>query len=142
MLGQETRTYRAVCNLVSAGLGLVLLASPWILAETSNPAALWSAVFGGGLVLRLGASATLCFREWKAWMQIAVGFWLTAAPWLFHFDDLSQLAHIHHFVGLAVAALALAELWITSAALDQTRSMPVREGRRGRIFPNGGGPVC
>ena len=98
MLGHETTTYRAVCNLVSAGLGLVLLASPWMLAETSNPTALWSAVFGGALVTRLGASAALCFREWKAWTEIATGLWLAGTPWLFHFEGLSQLTRIHHVV--------------------------------------------
>jgi len=131
-----------VCNLVSAGLGLVLLASPWMLAETSDPAALWTAVFGGALVTRLGASAALRFREWKAWTEITVGFWLAGTPWLFHFEGLSQLSRIHHMVGLAVAALAVAELWISRAALGQAGSVPVRGCRRSCTAPNGGGPAC
>jgi hypothetical protein len=142
MLGHETRTYRAVCNLVSAGLGLVLLASPWMLAETSNPTALWSAVFGGALVTRLGASAALCFREWKAWTEIAAGLWLAGTPWLFHFEDLSQLSRIHHVVGLAVAALAAVELWISRTALSPAGSVPARGYRGGCIFRNGGEPAC
>src|SRR3954454_11247612 len=142
MLEKETRTHRSVCNLVSAGLGLVLFASPWMLAETSDPTALWSAVFGGALVMRLGASAALRFHEWKAWTEIAVGFWLAGTPWLFHFEGLSQLSCIHHLVGLAVAALAAVELWIGRTPLDQTGSVPVRGCRGGGIFPHVGGPAC
>ncbi|AWN41561.1 SPW repeat domain-containing protein [Methylobacterium durans] len=142
MLGQETKTYRAVCNLVSAGLGLVLLASPWMLAETSSPAALWSTVFGGALVMRLGSSAALRFRKWKARTQIAIGFWLAGVPWLFHFEGLSQLTRIHNLVGLAVAALAVAELWISRTALSRTGSVPVRGCRGSCIFRNGGEPAC
>ncbi|WP_336492641.1 SPW repeat protein [Methylobacterium nigriterrae] len=127
---------------MSAGLGLVLIASPWMLAETSDRTALWSAVFGGALVTRLGASAALCFREWKAWTQVAAGFWLAAVPWLFHFEGLSQLSRIHHMVGLGVAALAVAELWISRTAPGQAGSLPVRGCRRGCAPQNGGGTAC
>ena len=142
MLEQEARTYRAVCNLVSAGLGLVLLTSPWMWADTSDPIALWSAVFGGALVARLGVSAALRFREWKARTQIATGVWLAGVPWLFHFEGVSQLTRIHHVVGLAVAALAVVELWLSGAALGRTDSMPGRGCRGGCIFRNGGEPAC
>jgi SPW repeat len=92
-------------------------------------------------VTRLGASAALRFRDWKARTQIATGLWLAGTPWLFHFEGLSQLTRVHHLVGLAVAALAVVELWISRPAPGRTGSAPGR-GCRSGIFRNGGEPAC
>lgn len=71
-MGRDWKEQRAAFNLLSGLLGLVLAATPWLLGEAIDPLAVWSAVFGGALVMRLGFSAALAFRGWKAWGQ-AVG---------------------------------------------------------------------
>ena len=133
----KTQDYRTASSLLCAVLGMALFASPWIYDELSDPAVLWSAVFGGALVIRLGLSAALRFREWKAWIKIAVGFWLALAPCLLRLERAPPVAEIHHLVGLAVVALALAELWLSRGAPHVTDAAPRRRSQESRVVPLG-----
>lgn len=50
------------------------------------------------------------FRLWEEWVNVFLGAWLIAAPWILR---LSSMTATINFVimGLLVAALALYELW-------------------------------
>ena len=142
MSGQISRSLRTVCNLLSAALGALLISAPWLTGEAGEPAATFSAVFAGAFILRISASAALRFREWKAWTAVAVGFWLAEAPWLLHMEGLPGLSRSHHIVGLAVAALGLAVVWISRTRVDQAGSPPLDICRRRSLLPGPGGQGC
>ncbi|MBY0252688.1 SPW repeat domain-containing protein [Methylobacterium fujisawaense] len=105
-MGRDWKEQRAAFNLLSGLLGLVLAATPWLLDEAIDPLAVWSAVFGGALVMRLGFSAALAFRGWKAWGQAIGGAGLIIAPWLLGWDGRSAMSCAHVVVGAAVVAIA------------------------------------
>lgn len=107
---RDHREQLTAFNLVSGILGMVLIATAWVF-EIGESAG-WSAVFSGALIMRLGFSAAVHFRVWKARAAAAVGAWLLSAPWLLHWDSLSRVTWVHIIIGLAVVGLAAAGLRI------------------------------
>jgi hypothetical protein len=116
-MGRDQKEQLTAFNLVSGTLGLILIATP-LAFDVSEPTAVWSAVFSGALVMRLGYSAAMHFREWKARAEAAVGAWLLSVPWLLHWESLSRGTLVHIIVGLAVVGVAAAGLRIRTT--DQT----------------------
>jgi len=116
-MGKDHREQLTAFNFISGILGMVLIAAPWAF-EIGDSAAGWSAVFSGALIMRLGFSAAVRFRVWKARAAAAVGAWLLSAPWLLHWDSLSRVTWVHIIVGLAVVGLAAAGL--RTRTTDQT----------------------
>lgn len=74
---------RITCSLAGAGLGAVLLASPWLSQADSALASGAGAVFLGALLVRLGLSGVVLPRTWKARARLAVG----AVHWLVRDQD-------------------------------------------------------
>ena len=109
-MGRDWKEQRTTFHLVTGAMGLALTAMPWLFDEVGGPLAVWSAVFGGALVMRLGFSGALRFCEWKLWAQAVVGAWLLAVPWLQHWDGQLRLTCAHVIVGAVVVALAAAEI--------------------------------
>jgi hypothetical protein len=116
-MGRDQKEQLIAFNLVSGTLGMILIATPWAF-DISEPTAVWSAVFSGALVMRLGFSAAIHFRQWKARAEAAAGAWLLSAPWLLHWVSLSRVTWAHIIVGLAVVGVAAAGL--RSTTTDQT----------------------
>jgi hypothetical protein len=116
-MGRDHNEQLAAFNLVIGTLGMILIATPWAF-DISEPTAVWSAVFSGALVMRLGFSAAMHFREWKARAEAVIGAWLLSVPWLLHWESLSRVTWVHIIVGLAVIGVAAAGLRITT--IDQT----------------------
>ncbi|MGV7032330.1 SPW repeat domain-containing protein [Methylobacterium symbioticum] len=96
--------------MFSGCLGLMLTTTPWVLNEAVDALVVWNRVFGGALVIRLGFSAAIAFRAWKARGQAVVGAWLLAAPWLFAWGGRSATSCAHVVVGAAAVVLAAAGL--------------------------------
>lgn len=109
-MGRDWKEQRTAFHLVTGAMGLALAAMPWVFDGVGGPLAIWSAVFAGALVMRLGFSAALTFCEWKVWAEAAVGAWLLAVPWLQHWDGQLRLTCAHVIVGAAVVAVAAAEI--------------------------------
>ncbi|MFE1599896.1 SPW repeat protein [Methylobacterium sp. ID0610] len=97
-----------------------------MLDEVLEPLAVWSAVFGGALVMRLGFSAAMSFRAWKAWGQAVVGSWLLAGPWLLQWGGLSKMTFAHVVVGFAVVAIAAAGIRTGKAVPMSSHDGPPR----------------
>src|SRR5690554_2676154 len=70
--------------------GVVLIAAPFVLAITPPEGmglALLIANFvaSGAAAVILGAAALFYFRKWEEWLDIALGVWLVASPWMLGF---------------------------------------------------------
>lgn len=111
-MGRDQRKQLAAFNLVIGILGVILIATPWAFDDAGEPIAVWSAAFSGALVMRLGFSAAIHFREWKARAEAAVGAWLLSAPWLLRWENPSPVTWAHIIVGVAVIGVAVAGLRI------------------------------
>lgn len=118
----STRTH----GLLDYGLGLVLIALPWLLgfahggAETVVPVGVGAAVlayslftdYEMGLVRRIGMPVHL-------WLDALGGFLLAASPWIFGFEDFVRLPHL---------VLGLLEVGVAFL----THTIPSYERRRAR----------
>jgi len=52
------------------------------------------------------------FFETEEWINLAIGLWLAACPWVIGMQDETTAMQIHLVVGLAVATIAALELWL------------------------------
>lgn len=69
----------------SFGIGLWLAVSPWIIGYETDHTATGNAAFVG-VALALGAHFEIGLDElWTEWVNLAVGLWLLAAPFLLDF---------------------------------------------------------
>jgi hypothetical protein len=69
-------------NLV---LGLWILLSPWALQFATAEHA-WNAYVVGAGIAILAAAALIVFQPWEEWVNLALGAWLLASPWLLGFS--------------------------------------------------------
>ena len=90
-------------------LGIWLCISPGPLKFDGEPTATTAAVLTGFILICLEVVTISAFRLWEEWVNVFLGAWLVAAPWILR---LSSMTATINFVimGLLVAALALYEL--------------------------------
>ena len=67
---------------LSWGLGIWLCISPWALHFDLQPTATRTAVITGFVLILVEAVTLSVFRAWEEWLNIAIGIWLIAAPWV------------------------------------------------------------
>lgn len=72
-------------DLLSLGLGVWLLLSPWTLGFAGVDAALWNAILFGVLIAVMAIMALIDFHEWEEWADMAIGLWLIVSPWVLGF---------------------------------------------------------
>ena len=94
---------------LSWGLGIWLCISPWALHFDLQPTATRTAVITGFVLILVEAVTLSVFRAWEEWLNIAIGIWLIAAPWVIPVGGAAVTANFI-IVGALVLALALYEL--------------------------------
>lgn len=92
-------------NWVSWGLGIWLCLSPWALYFEQEDRATVAAVITGVLLIATEAITLSVFRPWEEWLNVLLGGWLIAAPWVLGMHQASAIANFV-IVGLIVVALA------------------------------------
>lgn len=70
-------------------VGIWLIAAPWALGSFSPDsvplgAAAWNFLVCGVAVAILGATALASYRLWEEWVNLLIGIWLIASPWMLH----------------------------------------------------------
>jgi SPW repeat-containing protein len=91
-------------------LAIWLCISPGPLKYGDDQIATYAAVLTGFVLVCTEIVTISTFRLWEEWINVFIGCWLIAAPWILHFT--SSLATINFvIVGVLVAILALYELW-------------------------------
>ena len=79
----------------------------------SGPAAL-TAAFAWVAAIVLGAFAVMtlsAFAEWEEWVNMAIGLWLIASPWLLGFMANTSAMWTHVVLGICTAALSAWAVW-------------------------------
>ncbi len=100
-----------LCDVANLLLGVILFFSPWLFGLSAG--AQWqTASTAGILVAVLSVAALAAFAVWEEWLNLAVGLWLIALPWLLGFQD-SDAMLIDMSIGAVVAVLAALEVWLT-----------------------------
>jgi hypothetical protein len=103
-------------NGINAVLGLVLLISPWIFGYTGETMAAWNAWICGVAIAVIAAAALSQRQTWEEWVNLVLGLWVVASPWILGFDGLTNATWPHVVIGLIVAVLAAVELWMINRA--------------------------
>ena len=57
------------------------------------------------------AAAIVAFSIWEEWINLLIGCWLIASPWLLGFTQ-TRAMHFAIAAGAVVAFMALLELWL------------------------------
>jgi hypothetical protein len=96
---------------ISLTLAGCLFASPWTLDYTFEPLAAWNAWASGVAIAAMAAAALTRFSEWEEWINLALGAWVLASPWVLDFNDIVTTLWAHVPVGLLVGLIAAWELW-------------------------------
>jgi hypothetical protein len=118
----------AILDVYNLVLAVVLFATPWFLvrATATTDLDLWASSAAIGAI---SVTALLAFAWWKEWLNLLLGFWLIASPWLLGF------AHTHamHFsigIGVVVAFMSVLEIWLVYDKEDELRNpAPPEEDR-------------
>jgi ABC-type uncharacterized transport system permease subunit len=101
----------AVADVVNVVLGAFLFVTPWLYRYGSEGAASWNAWLSGIVVAGLAVAALAAYAEWEEWLNLLVGLWVAASPWLVGFSANATATHMHLVVGVIVALAAAVRLW-------------------------------
>ncbi|NTU85080.1 MAG: SPW repeat protein [Chloroflexales bacterium] len=94
-------------------LGLALMAAPFALGYSTNPAALWgSLVVGAVIAIASGYKAyTKTAELWEDWVDIVAGVIAIVLPFLFGFNTLAVAMWTSIVLGIIVVAIAAYDLY-------------------------------
>ena len=100
-----------LCDVGNLLLGMILFFSPWLFGLSAG--AQWQTASTVGIFIAvLSVAALAAFAIWEEWLNLIVGLWLIASPWLLGFQDSSAMA-VDVSIGAVVAILAALEVWLT-----------------------------
>ncbi|HEY7902896.1 MAG TPA: SPW repeat protein [Casimicrobiaceae bacterium] len=93
---------------VTLVVGVWLLFSPWLLGfYTAIPAASWN-FFMAGFAFAIFAAVGLNLRTaWEEWVNMALGIWMIASPWVLGYRGTIAARDDAVIVGLVVAVMAV-----------------------------------
>ena len=116
---KHTWKTEAFVDAINLALGAFLFLSPWIFGSTSDLARHTSWMAGTAIVIVAILSIADLFDsvsipgffEEEEWINLAIGLWLAACPWIIGMLDDTTATQVHVTVGLVVATIAALELW-------------------------------
>ena len=114
------RKTEAFVDISNLALGGFLFLSPWIFGFTSDLGWHTSWIAGTAITIialfsigDLFAFGTIpSFIETEEWLNLAIGLWLAACPWILRFHGDTVAMQVHLAVGLVIATIAVVELWV------------------------------
>ena len=104
---KEPETVPDVYNLFLAS---VLFISPWLFRLTNSQGKidLW---ITSAIIVVLSLAAMIAYRDWEEWINVLMGVWLIASPWLLGFPH-TRAMHLSIGFGAVIVLLALLDLFL------------------------------
>jgi hypothetical protein len=102
-------TNAKMCDVANLVLGAILFFSPWLFDFPAGLAA-QNAYIAGIVIAALSLAALAAYAVWEEWLNLIVGLWVLASPWLLGFGE--QAMTVHVVIGALVTILAAAEIWM------------------------------
>ena len=104
---QERETAPDVYNLF---LAAVLFISPWLFKLTNSQGRvdIW---ITSAIIVVLSLAAIIAYRDWEEWINVLMGVWLIASPWLLGFPH-TRAMHLSIGFGVVIVLLALLDLFL------------------------------
>jgi hypothetical protein len=104
----------SVLDFYNLVLAVVLLASPWLFTLT-NSAGRLDLLASGAAIAAISLGAIVAYASWEEWMNLLLGLWLIASPWIMGFTH-TRAMHFSIGLGAVVAFLAVLKLWLVYEA--------------------------
>jgi hypothetical protein len=101
-----------VIDIGNAVTGVCLALTPWVFDFAHEVDAAWNAWAVGAAVALIAIGALVAFNQWEEWLNLALGIWAVVAPWVIGFTAITAATYAHVVIGVIVAVLAAAELWL------------------------------
>jgi hypothetical protein len=109
---------------VTLVVGMGLLFSPWLVGFSTTVPAASRDFFIAGIAFSIFAAFGLSLRTaWETWVNLALGIWMIASPWVLGFRGTLAARDAAVVVGLVVVVMAvwtLAERHTPMAVGDRT----------------------
>ena len=101
-----------VLDFYTATFGVFLFVSPWLFAYANKNARLdlWAS---GAAIAAISIAAIVALSYWEEWLNLLLGFWLIASPWVLGFAH-TRAMHASIGLGAMVAFIAALELWLVN----------------------------
>ncbi len=94
-------------DTINVLLGLWLIISPWALGFAGDTTLAWNVWTVGAIIAVVAIAALVAFQRWEEWINVALGAWLIASPWVLGFAGNEAAMWNAVVVGIAVGGLAL-----------------------------------
>jgi SPW repeat len=107
----ERSTHRHWEDWFSVGAGVLIMISPWVAGGTNSDTVVTNAFMIGLGVVAVAILELTELDRWEEWLEMLLGLWLIAAPWILGYSDISSLTAMHVALGVFVALLACLTLW-------------------------------
>lgn len=102
-------------------LGIWLIAAPALaLAPSAGSVAAWNGYIFGSAIVVFSAWALAQPQRWEEWINLVIGLWLIAAPFLLGFSTDAGAAWNHVVVGVIVGGDAM---WAMSTPQPTQRAV-------------------
>lgn len=95
----------------NAVLALCVFLSPWVIGFAADATPSWNAWIVGFMLGALTVATISAFAEWEEWVDLVLGLWLVASPWLLGFTANMNAMWTSVVLGLLVAAVSLWAVW-------------------------------
>ena len=114
MSGTKISKWRSesILDIYNLSLAAFLFISPWLFAYAQQNAKLDIFVSSAAVAVT-AISAILAYANWKEWLNVLLGAWLVASPWVLGFAH-TRAAHFSVGIGIAIAFMAVTELLIVN----------------------------
>jgi SPW repeat len=104
----EHKTWEDVAGMF---LGLILMLSPWIVAQTTNGSAVANAGIVGFFLVLLAGFEMSRLHRWEEVATLLFGLWMIVSPYALGYEMITPLATVHQAIGALVSVLAVLQLW-------------------------------
>lgn len=95
-------------NLIFAAL---LFFSPWFMGFAGEVMPTRNAMIVGVVLALIAVAALTAFAEWEEWLNLALGLWLVASPWMLGFAANLAAFRTHIALGVLIAGVAAWAVW-------------------------------
>lgn len=112
-------------DLYNVVLALVLFVAPWLFRLTNGTARVDFWVCSAAVVA-ISLAAIFAYANWEEWVNLLVGIWLIASPWVLGFSQ-ARAMHFAIAIGALVVFIAMLELWLEYDKAHPTHSSATPE---------------
>ena len=96
---------------VNLALAVALFISPWALGFVSVRPAAWNAWAVAIVIGVIAVAAITAFAVWEEWVNLLLGLWLIASPWVLHFSTDTRPTWTAVILGIVAAVISAWALW-------------------------------